>query len=294
MFLILLLYALIASTFIFAKNIVVHANPLFILTIRMLFAGSIIILINYFSQKKLLIKKKDIKIFILSGFFLIYLSFLPEFWALQYLSSFTVTLMYGITPFISYCLEVFLYKKKIIKYQVIATIIGFLGLLPMLYSEQNARCDSLCLGYIPHCVLLIAIISGAYGWFIVKNLLKKRYSLFLINGYSMVIGGLMLLITSLFAGFNTVFKMPDLNSIPSLLLYFLLLVIISNGIVYNLYGYLIKKYSLSLVSIIGFTCPLFSGLYELFLYNKTFSCGYWISLTLITIALFIFYKNENN
>jgi drug/metabolite transporter (DMT)-like permease len=143
-------------------------------------------------------------------------------------------------------------------------------------------------GILPFISLLVAIISGSYAWFIVKKLINKNYSLFIINGYSMIIGGIGCLITFILFDQTTVYN----NNYYLFLKWTSILVIISNIIAYNIYGYLLKYYSLTLISFVGFTCPLWSAIYEYIFYKRSFEINYWISFCIITVAILLFYSDE--
>jgi drug/metabolite transporter (DMT)-like permease len=69
-----------------------------------------------------------------------------------------------------------------------------------------------------------------------------------------------------------------------------LLVLMSNVIFYNLYGFLIKKYGPTFVSLSGFLCPVFSTFFEWLLMNGTITWHHFFALFCITTGLFIFYK----
>ena len=76
---IVLLYALLASTFVFAKFALDFASPVFLIGFRMTLAGSLLLgYLLLFKRESLKIKKEDLFIFLRVSFFHIYLAFLAE------------------------------------------------------------------------------------------------------------------------------------------------------------------------------------------------------------------------
>jgi drug/metabolite transporter (DMT)-like permease len=287
MFLVILLYAILASTFTIAKVALGFSKPFFLIGFRMILAGALMVSFIYFFQKyKFNIKKKDWWLFIKVAIFHVYLAFIPEFWALQYLSSSKTNLIYSATPFIAALLAYLLLKEKLTFKKTLGMLIGLVGLIPVFLTQTDIREAAMEMFSIsvPELVLLIAVASGAYAWFIVKKLLDRGYSLLMINGVSMFLGGIAALITSFFVeGITTC---PIFDFWPFLFWTSLLI------LVANFYGWLLKKYSITFVSSAGFLCPVFGSFYGYFFLSENITWHYFVSLGFIIIGLYLFYKDE--
>jgi len=59
-----------------------------------------------------------------------------------------------------------------------------------------------------------------------------------------------------------------------------------------MYGTLLRKYSITFLTFAGFLCPLFGTFFGWFFREETITWHYWVSLSAITAALFIFYREE--
>lgn len=321
MFLIVLLYAILALTFTIAKFAVLHSNPLFFIGVRMIIAGSIL-LIFYFlknlyqvrkigevkkspdsalnKQKEIVseklkykesfLKKLDKKIiclFCMATLFHIYIAFVFEFWSLQYISSIKVNIMYTISPFITFLISYFLYKQKITLMQLLASLIAFGGLIPLILKNESFCFNKFFVFSVPEIVLLIGIISAAYAWFLIKKLMDKGFSLLIINGVTMLSGGILILLTwfIFYHGINPIYSMRPF------ILSTLLLILLSNIIVYNLYGWLLNFYSINLLSVAGFLSPIFGAFYGVIFLNESLGWQYFLAIGCISLGLYLFYKN---
>ena len=119
--------------------------------------------------------------------------------------------------------------------------------------------------------------------------MNKGYSLLMINGFSMLTGGLAAFVTYYLSRDPEV---PSTTNFWEFFKYVAILVVLSNVIFYNLYGWLLKRYTITFLTFCGFLSPLFGVFMGWAFRGETISWPYWVSLALITFALFIFYREE--
>lgn len=288
MVLIVLLYALLASTFVFAKFSLDYAQPIFVIGFRMTLAGGLLLAYLFlFKKKSFKLRKADLPLFLRVAFFHIYLAFVAEFWSLQYITSSKANLIYSLTPFIAAGLSYFLLKERLSKRKLLGMFLGVMGIVPILISQGNGTdFGSITLAEF---ILLVAVISASYAWFDIKKLMQKGYSLLMINGFAMIVGGL--------GAFATYYltrdpEVPATSNFWEFFKYVSILVILSNVIFYNLYGWLLKRYTITFLTFCGFLSPLFGVFMGWIFRDEPISWAYWVSLSLITVALFIFYREE--
>lgn len=292
MILIAVLYAVLAFTFIFAKNALFYAKPFFLIGVRMMLAGSILLGYQWFCRRKqFTLRREDLWIFIKVSLFHIYFAFTLEFFALQYLTSLKTTMIYSATPFISAILAHFLLQEKLTKKKIAGIACGLIGLVPVLMAQASggeAMFSELFSVSFPEAILMLAVFSAAYAWFIVMDLMNKGYELGMINGVAMGIGGVLSMLTALCVEGVTA---PVSNLLP-FVGWLSLLIISANFIVYNLYGFLLRRHSIVLISFAGWLCPSFAALYEWLFLSGTISWHYSVSLVFVIIGLYLFYRDE--
>ncbi len=290
--LIAVLYAVLALTFIFAKNTLCYSKPFFLIGIRMILAGSMLLGYQwFFRREQFILRREDLWTFLKVSLFHIYFAFTLEFFALQYLTSLKTTMIYSATPFISAILAHFLLQEKLTYKKIAGICCGLIGLIPVLMAQASgaeANFKELLSISFPEAVLLLAVISSAYAWFIVMDLMNKGYELGMINGVAMAVGGVLSMCTSLWVeGFHA----PVSDLLP-FIGWLTLLIISANFIVYNLYGVLLRRHSIVLISFAGWLCPSFAALYEWLFLSGTISWHYGVSLVFVIIGLYLFYRDE--
>jgi len=291
LFLAILQYAILASTFTIAKVAVRYADPLFLIGVRMVLAAPIMIFIHRWQKNNTIkIKKEDLFTFLMVGIFHIFIPFVGEFWALQFVSSAKAALTYSLTPFIAALLSYFLLKRGISPKQSLGLIIGLMGLLPLLISKDELSFGAeLLFISLPEAVLLFVVSSACYAWFLVTKLMDKGYGISFINGTAMLIGGVMsLALWALVSDGQTPLK----GEFAPFLFWTLLMILVANVVSYNFYGWLLKHLSITLMSAIGFLCPIFATLYGFLFLHEDLGIWHFIALFMVGSGIWLFYREE--
>jgi len=287
MILIIILYIICASTFTFSKWGLIYSNPFFFASIRMILSSMMLL---FYSFIKGYIKISNIKIYYIKdiiklSIFQIYLTYATDAWSLKKISSIESSYIYNLSPFITALLCYILFNNRINKKQLLGISIAFLALT--IGSAKNYNCKLFYNAIDAKLITILSVIFSAYGWIIMQSIIKY-YNPILLNGMSMLIGGILLLITSL------IFEDPakNITNYEIFTKAMVGIILFSNILFYNLYGYLLKKYSATLLSFFGFLCPIFTSIFgEIFLSEKV-CLKLKISFIFIVISLFIFYYEE--
>lgn len=293
MFLVILLYALFASVFTIAKTGLEYSQPFFLVGSRMFIAGLVMLIYQYlFNRKEFTFNKAHFWRIFRLALFNIYLTNVFEFWGLKYLTSFKTCFIYSLSPFVAAILSYFMFSETMTPRKWLGLIIGFLGFLPILLYETSSEVKTghfFFLSWAEIAVMLAAVCS-VYGWILLKQLVKENgYSIFMANGISMTLGGIMALSHSFLVEHWD--PIPVTQTIPFLECA-LLLIIISNLICYNLYGYLLKRYSATFISFAGFTTPLFTALFGWLYLGEVVTWPFYVSAVIVFFGLFTFYQEE--
>lgn len=311
MMLVMLMYFLMASTFIIGKAAVALISPVFFIAIRMLLAGSLLLGYVYFFKRSVWRLEKSV-FFLLAqlAVFHIYIAYVVEFWALQYVSSAKACLLYNFSPFVTALIVYFLYGEKLNIYKWIGLIIGSIGMVPIMMHTTTGSCFASPYFFFSPAdlALLFSVVASAYGWIIMKDLVViRRYSPLMVNGIVMLGGGLLAMATSwLCQGFWPRFTLAVTHpvtlmgvmlspfAVTMLMVTFYLgsLIIIANVLGYNLYAYLLHHYSTTFLSFAGSITPLFAALLAWFFLHETITKGFIMTFVMTLIGLWVFYREE--
>ncbi len=288
---ILILYALSASSFTISKAVLVYSKPIFFIGIRMVIAGTL--LLSYYLIKKETwnISRKYWLRFALIVLLHIYLAFVLDLVALDYMTSFKGAFIYNLSPFVTALCSYFYFDEHMTWKKWLGLGIGFTGFLPMLIAHVPDEKVVGGIGFIswPEIMMVGSVISAVIGWIIVRSLVKDGYSPFFINGTGMLCGGILALITS------PIFETWDATLVTDWRSFFYLLFLIIffvNIIFYNFYGYLLKSYTATFLSFAGFISPLFAALFGWFFLGESIKWYFFLSVFVVVVGLTLFYQEE--
>ncbi len=289
--LIILMYALFASSFSAGKVLLSHASYMFVVGIRFSIAGAIMLAYQLFWLKKRIhIHRTHIWLYAQIMVLGIYTGYLFRLWGLTYLSATKTALIFNAIPFFSAILSYFFFNEKMTRKQLFGLVIGFLGLIPILItgSPVETKLGEFLFISWPELAVLLAVALQSYSWIVVRQLVKdKEHSPIFVNGITMFGGGFLALITSFwFEGFAPV---TDASIFWPWLFY---VIIISNVICANLYGYLLKHYTATFVSFAGFIVPFFTALYGWGFLKETITWHFYASSLIVFAGLYLFYQDE--
>lgn len=289
---VLILYLLCASSFTIAKAVLAYTAPIFFVGTRMVIAGIALLTFVYAMGMSMRIRFKDRWFFASIIFFHIYFAYIFDLWSLQYISSFMSSFYFNLSPFITALFAYLFLGELLTAKKWLGLCIGFVGFIPLMIHEANARCilpDAPVL-WLPQLVLLGSIVSSCIGWVSMKRLIELDYSPLFINGFGMAIGGFLALCTS-FIQEQWWHGLPVSAWQPFIILT-LLIIIVCNLLFYNLYGYLLRIYSATFLSFAGFLCPLFAAFLGFLLLGESPSLAFFVAATVVSFGLYLFYQDE--
>lgn len=287
MFLVGLLYFICATTFTISKAALAYVSPLFFTGTRMVSAGILLLGYELYYKQRIIIPRHHWYLFIQIIFFYIYCAYVLDILALAHLTSAKACLLYDLTPFISALFSYLWFVETMTLRKWIGLLIGCLGFIPMFLN--NTDFGQLTISW-PEITMLGAIISSAYGWILIRQLVKEHeYSSIMVNGVGMLGGGLLALLTSLVVeGWSP----APVKELMPFVYYTVLIIIVSNIIFSNIYTVLLKRYTATLLSFAGFTAPLFAALLGWIFLNEKVSWDFFITTFFVLIGLYIFYQEE--
>lgn len=308
MVLVIFLYFLFASTFTLGKAALLYVPPFLFIGVRMILGGSLLLwYYTMFAKKRLSINPKDYSSFLSIIIFHIFCSYCLEFWALEQVTSAKACLLYNLSPFITALFSYFLFAERLSYRQLCGLAIGFLAFIPILIAQTPLEAFAWHVGFLScyEVALIGSVTSSAYGWIVMKDLIHKGYSFIMINGIGMLGGGICALILSLCKEGLPMIKNVSVTSetlvayygtfgesLIMLGVYSMALILIANIICYNLYGYLLSRYSPTFLSFAGFMTPLFAALLGWVFLGEQVTWHFFATISMVILGLYLFHEKQ--
>jgi len=298
MFLVILLFAMFASLFTLQKETLLYSQPFFLVGSRMLVAG--LILLAYLAirhrhtfKQTFKIKLSHVSTFILLAISNIYLTNIFEIWGIQHMVSSKACLIYSLSPFLAALVAFMVLGEVLSPYKWLGMLIGFFGLIPIHFAQtgDEVAAGSFWVFSLAELSMVAAVFFSVYGWTLLKKLIANfKHSPLLANAVSMTIGGILALLHSYYAG--EPWQPIPVTDIQPFIINSLIMCLISNIICYNLYGYLLKRFTATFMSFAGLITPFFASLYGYFFLQEVITWHFYVAISMFTLGLFIFYNAE--
>ncbi|NGX34251.1 MAG: S-adenosylmethionine/S-adenosylhomocysteine transporter [Candidatus Anoxychlamydiales bacterium] len=295
LFLPFLLFAMWSSCFAIGKMAIFSSTPLFFTAIRMLFASFLILGFMLIRKKsKLKISKKQLGAICLLAIFSMYLNNALEFYGLKYISASKTCFIYSLTPIFAAILSYIHFKEKLSPFKVLGMAIALIGIIPVFFMQSGSEKLNSSFFHLslPEIAIILAVFLSVYGWILLRKLVKDNaVSPLTANGWGMLLGGIFAITHSLL--FDKWSPVPVTQGhtgafIQGIISY----TIVSNVICYNLYGYLLKRYTATFMSFAGLLSPVFASFSEWILLKTTPSPLILGSTCVIIFGLWIVYREE--
>ncbi len=294
MFLVILLFALFASIFTLQKETLDYCEPFFLIGSRMLFAGIVLLTYLFITNKESLkINPKHIVTFVLLTLSASYLTNICEIWGIKHMVSSKACLIYSLSPFLAAFVAFIILGETLSKQKWLGMLIGFFGLIPIHFTQTS---EEISLGQftifsIAELSIVGAVIFSVYGWILLKKIISQyKHSPLLANGISMTVGGTLALMHSYFSG-ETWQPIP-VTEIQPFIINSLIMCLISNMICYNLYGFLLKRFTATFMAFAGLVTPFFVALYGYLFLQEIITWHFFASMVMFSLGLVLFYQDE--
>jgi drug/metabolite transporter (DMT)-like permease len=296
MILIILLNVLYALMYTFSKFSLFISQPIFTTGVKVFLGGlfSLLVYVFYHDNVDFLdnFTFYNIGLIILISIFNVYFCNVLEIFALQHELVGKIAFMYNLCPFVTVLFSYIFFSHHITYKQWIGLGLGFLGFVSLfLENYAGASLTAYDIGISFSQIAIVgAVVSSVIGYAGIKVLLEKSsLSIFFINGITLCLGGILCCIHSFLTEVEPfIFENFFLDFIKITLL----MAVIKYVIAFNLNLFLLKKYSLNLLSFFGFTASFFGAFFGYLFFGEIMSIYNIISGVLVLIGLIMFYQEE--
>lgn len=302
-------YMLFASGIFVNKLILSVLSPSMLSGIRMLVSGLIIFVINWRSYANGGLSKFRMhwKTFLVITLFTNFLPTLCKAYAIKNLISSKAAFIGSIDPFVTAFYAYLIYNESLTLKKWVGVVLGFIGtiLLVSTSSPVEASLGTFLMISLPEFAAIASVAISRLGWILVqKQMRTNMFSAIDINGVVMTGGGLLAFLSiplwRVLGLSNESFNVWGLLGssimikgvgvhIGYLLVY---TVIIGNLFAYNLYAHLLKHTSATLMSLAGFTIPIYVSLMGYFFLNEPVTKMLIFAAVFMLAGVALFYYDD--
>ena len=292
---VIFMYGIWSSVFSLGKMALASSPPIFLTSIRMLVAAFLLLGALFIKNRRSLkVGKEQIIPLLALAIFSIYLTNILELWGLKHLSAAKACFIYSLSPFFAAIFSYIHFKEVVTIKKLVGIAIGCIGFIPvisMTTGDENLF-QAFSLFSWPELAIVGAALFSVYGWVLLRVIVKKQtISPIYANGYSMLFGGVIACIHSLVVDRWNPFPIRQ-EGVGLFIQGIVLMTFISNIVCYNLYGYMLKKYTATFLSFMGLLSPIFASLNSWFILGERPSWRIFLATSIVSLGLFIVYQSE--
>ena len=290
MLIIFVAYACLASAFVTNKLLLAHLSPATLTGLRMFTAGFMLVFWHRASPRFTWAHiKPDLKYLLGVALFTTSIPSILKAFALKHMLSFKVSLIWSFDPFITAMYAYLFWHEKLTWNRALGILIAFVGIMGVLVARspgEEAMTAWKLISY-PEVAAMIAMMLGRLGWMIVQYLLRKdRYTPVEVNGLTMVTSGFLTLVVASF--FEPIDQVIHQLSSPYVLGLLAFTIVVGNYVGYTIYSRALKEYSATLVSLAGFSYPIFAAILAYLTLGETVSWQFGAAAGVIFVGLLVF------
>lgn len=285
---IILLQMLFSCSTPLNKLLLEQSSVLTLTTFRMILAGFCILFSWVWINKKsvISIQKEHRWLFghkIVLGS---YLKYVLKYWGLQYMTPSHAAFLFLTTPFWAALFDYIYFNQRFTARQYLGMIVTCFAIVPLLVCQQTTFVSFQQVVCLPAIALLGAVGVHCYGVMCTKKLIKDHgYDPILISAYSNIGTGFLACLTIL------LMKKPFvIGNIYLFMPYLLLLIFISNILGKIWHTYLLKKHSMTILSLSEYLNPLYVALYSWVLWGIKIGPEQFLLGGGIFFGLYLFYS----
>lgn len=290
MFDLIAMYVIMAGLFTFGKQALLHGSPFFLTALRYIPSGLIFLVGAYYINKREWVYKPDcLPLFSGIAFFYFTMDAL-RLVSLQRIPSCHAALISALSPLVAALIAYWFFREKFPFKKIAALCLGFCGVLPLIIENVSHTTITCSLWHLlgGYAAMFISVLSAVIATFIFKKLIT-HYSVFFILGITLFFGGILSLLVSLFSEIWNPIPLSEIATVAPIIIF---IFITHNLIAQPLYGYLVKKYPVTLITFATLITPVTSAFLGYFLYEQAIGFAFVFSLITLMVAFFLFYHEE--
>lgn len=222
-------------------------TPLLLVDLRLLMGFIILFFVCYLRKYLQKIRSEDLWRFILLAFFEPFLYYIGESISLLYVTPSTASVFIGTIPVFTPFFLFFIYGERIRKSVLLSTVLSFIGVLLIFYSELQLSVNPV--GFL----FLLLSIGSAIGYTIFVKELSGKYNPFFIVFIQQVLGFFLFLPRVII---SEVKHIPSIQWNSEILLYVLILAFFASSLAYVFYTISIERIGIVRTSIFSNLIPV--------------------------------------
>ena len=271
-------------SFIWSKIVFETYSPITTIFFRLIISVVTIFLIIFIFRLNEQIKKKDLKHFLLSAIFNPFLYFIGENFGLQQVSASLTSIIISTIPVLTPFIVFLFYKERITKLNVAGLILSFIGVLIIVFADNEQLIGNLT----GIAFLFLAVISAIFYTIFVKRLTRTYKPITIIAWQNLFGVFLFLPLFLIFDLKDVVHTSPNSNTIFSLFM----LGLLASSIAFIFFTYAIKNLGIIKTNLYTNLVPVFAFLFAFIALGEDITWFKMVGLIIVLLGIILSERNK--
>ena len=171
-FLMCLLVCLWGFDYVAAKNILQYLQPLQLMCLKYTLAFVFVLVLKLLTDRRGIIRKKDIPLFVVCSLTGVILYFLCEYKAMEYIPVSLITIVLAFVPVVSIIIERIVFKRKMTVKIIIGIMISIVGVAVVIGADFSVLLQGRAIGYL----LAFGAVMAWNAFNFISESLTKKYN----------------------------------------------------------------------------------------------------------------------
>jgi drug/metabolite transporter (DMT)-like permease len=266
-------------SFIWTRQAIVSFQPVTLVTFRLVIASVLLFLISKASGKFQLMRREDVKWFLLLAFFEPFMYYIGETYGLTMVESTLASVIISTIPLFAPILAFFLLKEKISFANIAGIIVSLSGVFLVIYEPKG--------GFAANpwgIVLMFLAVFSAICYTTTLRKISTHYSTVNVIFYQSLVGLLYFIPTFFITDFST-FSFSKITSEGLFAL--LMLAVFASVIAFVLFAGVVRKIGVARTNVFVNLIPVFTAILAWWLLNEQLNGLKFAGIAITVVGLFV-------
>lgn len=276
----LLAMAFWALSFIWYKEVLVLYKPVSLVLMRLVISSTLLLVVSLAMRKLQVLKKKDLKSFLLLTFFQPFLYFLCESYGVSMVSSTLAAVIISTIPLFSPIGAYFLLGERISLVNFFGILVSVFGVAMVVFHSGFSNVNV----SLPGVLLMLVAVVAAIAYSVAVRRLGNSYNVFSIVTYQNSLGILFFLPLFFWLDFDQFITVTPTRSV---IVPLICLGVFSSTIAFVLFTDVIKKLSISRANVFTNAIPVLTAIFAYFILNEKLTLIKFVGIVVVILGVLI-------
>jgi len=266
-------------SFIWTRVAILSFPPMTLITLRLLLASLLLFFVTKATGKFQLLRRKDIKMFLLLAFFEPFLYYVGETYGLTMVEPTLASVIVSTIPLFAPVVAFVILRERIGWPNIVGILVSLFGVLFVVYEPAG--------GFIANplgVALLFLAVFSAIGYATILRKISTYYNTLNVIFYQSVLGLLFFIPTFLLTDFSNILQ---LEVTKDGFIALVMLAVFASVVAFVLFAGAVRQVGVARTNVFVNLIPVFTAIFAWLILGDVITVNKWIGIAIVVVGLFI-------